>query len=104
MWPVGATSLCALLLLKARKGIVEQRSTLLSRSSAFLHREYEPEYFYWEILLLSERITLSGALVLIPNHLQFFRLFFALLVSLFCGVVTMLSTSAANRTQVCWPS
>ena len=46
---------------------------------------------YAQILVLLERITLSGALVLIPHDRQFFRLFGALLVSGFTSVVTLLA-------------
>mmetsp|Transcript_65730 Transcript_65730/g.196421 ORF Transcript_65730/g.196421 Transcript_65730/m.196421 type:complete len:1295 (-) Transcript_65730:205-4089(-) len=91
VWPIGATAICSLLLLKARGAIVDQKSTQLSRCISFLHEEYMPDLCFWEILMLAERITLSGALVLIPHNLQFFRLFCALLVSLCCGVATLLS-------------
>jgi hypothetical protein len=91
VWPIGATAVCLLLLLKARKAIVAQKSTVLSRSVSFLHHEFKPNFFFWEVLLLLERIVITGALVLIPHNLLFFRIFAALLVASFGGCVTMLA-------------
>ena len=49
VWPVGATTVCALLLYKARHAIIEQKSTQLSRALEFLHQEYEAPFYYWEV-------------------------------------------------------
>lgn len=41
--------------------------------------------------MISERIILAGALLLIPNSLQFFRLLAALLTSALATVFTLLA-------------
>lgn len=46
----GLVLLNACLLLCARKAIIEQRVTPLSKSILFLYREYEPWAFWWELL------------------------------------------------------
>ena len=54
----------------------------LSRACAFLHNEFEPDFYWWELVVLLERIFLSGMLLLIPHERQMLRLVFALLLSL----------------------
>ena len=46
IYPIGLLALVAALLLSARRAIVSQKPTALSRAIDFLHREYEPR-FYW---------------------------------------------------------
>ncbi len=41
------------LLVKARKAIQSRIATRLSRSIAFLHREYEPSFYFWEVAMRS---------------------------------------------------
>ena len=49
-YPVGVLCISALLLFLARKAIMSGRHTTLSRSIAFLNREYEPHMFWWELV------------------------------------------------------
>ena len=46
MYPVGLFVLIATLLMRARHDIKSNRKSRLFRATAFLHREYEP-HFYW---------------------------------------------------------
>ena len=64
IYPIGFFVICAVLLMKARKAIVEGIETPLSRSIAFLHKEYDPICFWWGWLadptLLHTRAPLTG--------------------------------------------
>ena len=48
VYPVGILVLNGSLLFCARRAILSGKPTTLSRSLAFLYREYEPDYFWWE--------------------------------------------------------
>ena len=50
LYPVGLILLNASLLFSARKAIVSRRPTPLSLATSFLHREYDPVYFWWELM------------------------------------------------------
>ena len=50
IYPVGLFALNAALLFKARKAITQSKPTHLSRALSFLHREYEPNFFWWELM------------------------------------------------------
>ena len=56
-------------------------STSLSRAISFLHAEYRPEYFYWELVELMRKLTLTGFLLLIPQRLTLLRLVAAILLT-----------------------
>ena len=47
LYPIGLIVVVTSLLIAARKAITTHTSTPLSRSLAFLHREFKPERFYW---------------------------------------------------------
>ena len=49
VYPVGLMVVVWLLLLNARTAIKEKRPTRLSIALAFLHREYEPALYFWEV-------------------------------------------------------
>lgn len=49
IYPIGLFIFCALLLFRARTAILTQHPTALSRSIAFLHREFELHFFWWEV-------------------------------------------------------
>ena len=50
MYPVCIQLFYLALLLSARKAIITELPTNLSRSLAFLHQDYEPSFFWWEII------------------------------------------------------
>ena len=64
LYPVGVLGTNALLLFKARKAILSGRTTSLSRSIAFLHREYEPHMFWWELVEMVRKLVLVGFMLL----------------------------------------
>ena len=63
IYPVGIWSFCALLLLKASSAIIAGKSTPLSRSIGFLHREYDVESFWWELMEMLRKFLLVGLFV-----------------------------------------
>ena len=50
LYPIGIPLLYLALLLSARKAILTEQPTDLSRSLTFLHQDYEPSMFCWEII------------------------------------------------------
>ena len=64
LYPIGVLGTNALLLFKARKAILSGRETSLSRSIAFLHREYEPQMFWWELVEMVRKLVLVGFMLL----------------------------------------
>ena len=48
LWPVGGTLFCAALLYACHDAIRENTPTPLSRATAFLHREFNPSFSFWE--------------------------------------------------------
>lgn len=50
IYPIGLILLNGVLLFSARDAIRSGKSTPLSRATAFLHREYEPAFYWWELV------------------------------------------------------
>ena len=50
LYPVGIPVLYWLLLSMAKTAIIKDRPTPLSRALGWLHRDFEPECYYWEIV------------------------------------------------------
>ena len=48
IWPVAMPLVYLAVLIPARSDILQKKSTPLARATAFLHREYEVAYFWWE--------------------------------------------------------
>ena len=55
------------LLLQIRSAMKQKMPTVLSRACEFLHTDLVPAFYWWEVVVLAERIVLSGTLLLIPN-------------------------------------
>ena len=67
IYPVGLVVLNASLLFCARKAITSKRETPLSKAIAFLHKEYEPHLFWWELVEMLRRFVLIGIMVVVYN-------------------------------------
>ena len=67
IYPVGLFMLNALLLFLARKSIRsgDKAPTTLSSSIHFLYNEYEPDFFWWELMEMLRRFFLVGVLVVV---------------------------------------
>ena len=55
LYPVGVPLLYLTLLLCARKAILTEQPTALSRSLTFLHQDYELSMYWWEIVEISKK-------------------------------------------------
>ena len=64
LYPVGLFVLTSALLYKARHDIRAGRATPISRATAFLHREFLPSLFWWELVEIFKRFVLVGLMVL----------------------------------------
>lgn len=67
LYPIGLLVLYSILLFCCRKAIQSGKHTALSRATSFLHREYEPAFYYWELLEMVRRVFLVGIMVLIER-------------------------------------
>ena len=67
IYPIGLIVLNAALLFCARSAIMERRETMLSRATAFLHKEYESHLFWWELVEMLRRFVLCGLMVIVYN-------------------------------------
>ena len=55
LYPVCVPLLYLMLLLSARKAILTEQPTDLSRSLTFLHQDYAPSMFWWEMVEISKK-------------------------------------------------
>lgn len=67
LWPLGVPALFAGLLLRSRVAIAHERPDDASRSIAFLHSEYVPSLFAWELVELPRKLILTGFVQLAPS-------------------------------------
>ena len=81
LWPVGMVVLYALLLVPVAKPILERRSSQLAKATAFLWRDYDEGYFWWEPVELLRRTALTGWVLLLSEEQRFLRLVTGLLIS-----------------------
>ena len=69
------------LLAAAREAIITHQPTALSQALGVLWREYTPHLFFWGVVELMRRVTLTGFVLLIGEEATLVRLSVALLVS-----------------------
>eukprot|EP00322_Chrysochromulina_rotalis_P031368 CAMPEP_0115875040 /NCGR_PEP_ID=MMETSP0287-20121206/24876_1 /TAXON_ID=412157 /ORGANISM="Chrysochromulina rotalis, Strain UIO044" /LENGTH=901 /DNA_ID=CAMNT_0003330259 /DNA_START=255 /DNA_END=2960 /DNA_ORIENTATION=- len=91
LWPVGVPCLFLSLLIGSRR----RAESRLSKAVAFLHSEYRPELFYWELVELGRKLFLTGFVFLIPQKDSIIRLVIAILISV--GHVLLLRATAPYR-------
>jgi len=85
VWPIGMVVLYAALLIPLRFMLLDEMSysdSPLVRATAFLHRDYKTVYYWWEVVTLFQRTTLTGWLLLLDVELQFIRIMTALIISI----------------------
>ena len=75
LYPIGLLVLNAALLFAARRAIQARKPTPLSRAIGFLHKEYEPAMFWWELRfeprLLSSALLPSVLVARLPTRPPF---------------------------------
>ena len=64
LYPIGVPLLYLALLLSARKAILTEQPTELSRSLTFLHQDYAPSMFWWELVEIFKKVRWPSA----PPH------------------------------------
>jgi len=80
-WPIGMPLLYLLVLVPNRTALQQRRRTQMVRATEFLHKEYAPMYFWWEVLPLLQRLALTGWVMLIPVEQDEWRILVGLLVT-----------------------
>ena len=70
-----------LVLVPNRTALQQRRRTQMVRATEFLHKEYAPMYFWWEVLPLLQRLALTGWVMLIPVEQDEWRILVGLLVT-----------------------
>ena len=87
IWPIGMPLLYVLVLLPVREDLRKQKQTRMVRATRFLHKEYQPLFFWWESLMLVQRLTLSGWVLLLSPQDDATRIFVGLLVAIGCKLM-----------------
>jgi len=67
IYPVGIMVGFGGLLYAARKAIIDERPTRLSNALQFLHREYVPICYWWEMMEMARRVLLVGLLLVVVS-------------------------------------
>ena len=80
LWPAGSLVLFTSLLAACYKPLQAKSPNALTRATAFLHREYEQNWYWWEAVELARKLVLTGFVLLIPEKNAFLRLVVATLI------------------------
>ena len=98
LWPVGSLVLFTSLLAACYKPLQAKSPNALTRATAFLHREYEQTWYWWEAVELARKLVLTGFVLLIPEERAFVRLVVATLVCS-CYVALVAATNLYKRVE-----
>ena len=90
MYAVGVPSVYASLLIGARKAIKKGEATPLSAALSFLHADYQPGYYWWELAVVGRKLMVVGfATLIFPGTLM--QLVVVLLVVLASELLLVIS-------------
>ena len=96
LYPVGISMLYVVLMLRARRALLSAKQTALSDALSFLVHDYEPDYFWWELLEAWKKLFLVGFMVLIlPGRAA------QLIIAFLFSLVYMLTTAIAMPFKDC---
>ena len=98
VWPVGMVLLYVAALLPCRRSIRAHIQTPLTHATTFLTRDFNPEYFWWELIELLRRTVLIGWVLFFPAEKTFLRLVAGLLVSI-TSLTLLLSVHPYRRRE-----
>ena len=59
LYPLGIPAIYAALLFSARRALIDSKPTPLSNSLSFLHAEYRPRFFWWELLREAANLSVT---------------------------------------------
>ena len=91
LYPVGISMLYIKLMVVARPALLSGKPTALSTALSFLVKDYEPAYFWWELLEAWKKLFLVGFMVLImPGKVE------QLVIAFLASLVYMLLVSVAQ--------
>ena len=90
LWPVAMPLFFSATLFSQRKKLLSSRGSLVTKAISFLHKEYEPPFFWWEPVVLTQRIALSGWIQLVPGNMALVRIVLGLLISLVYTLLLMI--------------
>ena len=80
IYPIGVPVAYTLLLTSARHHLLTEKRTPLTHALRFLHAEYKPSLFWWELVEVTRRLLLVGIAVLVsPGSVV--QLIFGVIVS-----------------------
>ena len=101
LWPVGVPALFFGLLVAGRRDVangrisgggrsgrvdapkaLKQQEPSLFQAVSFVHADYQPELYFWELLELVRKLALTGFVLLVPQRFVLLRLLLALLLSI----------------------
>ena len=91
LWPAGSLVLFTSLLAACYKPLQAKTPNALTRATAFLHREYKRNWYWWEAADLARKLFLTGFVLLVAEEEDsFVRLVVAVLVCSCYAVVIAL--------------
>lgn len=79
IWPIGVPLLYTTLLLRSRGKLVGRKPSPMTCAIGFLHAEYQPHLWFWEVLDLLRKLVLIGWLLLVDEKFLLLRLLMSLL-------------------------
>ena len=83
LWPLAMPLATLLLMLYTRDALLAKRATLVTRATQFLTREYKPSCYWWEVIEMIRRLSLTSVVLLIvPQESELMRLVFAMVITL----------------------
>ena len=82
LYPIGVPSFTACLLYLEHDALRNEHETRRSVALAFLYSEYEPTFFFWELVEISRKLILVGFMVLVSPGTMY-----QLLIGLFIAFV-----------------
>jgi hypothetical protein len=90
LYPIGVPLYYAVLLSKVRITVLKNEATPLSEALGFLHRVFKPQFYWWELVCVAQKLILVGFFVLSPfNPGSFSQLILGLTVALLFAVLQM---------------
>ena len=100
LYPIGLLVLIGSLLMAARKDILSLRKTTLSTATAFLHKDYEPHMFWWELVEMGRKLILVGFMIIVPAYLSsMLQLILGTLVSAIFLFVQLIASPYENQSD-----
>ena len=82
LWPIGMPLIFGFVLFPIRAALWQRQQTRWVLATEFLHKDYKPAYFWWEVVTLLQRLILTGFVLLIPIEADSWRIFLGLLTAI----------------------